>query len=251
MWNLTKRKLRGFATKLLHKFSSFIYNSFYKSYRLIQFQSFKREETGKLHNKGSYLLGIWHEHLLSVSMAQKGHPFRPLASKSFSGRLMGYVLENFGYTPVYGSQKRGNRDKGGKAAREELIRVCSLGFPSAYTVDGSTGPRRVVKPGIVDIARKSGAAILPAAAAASRYWTAPSWDQLKIPKPFSKVVVAYGDPIKVPEDISREDFETYVRLVKDGINKAEQIALEELHRLQGHGKKSPNFGCRQKPIESK
>ena len=37
----------------------------------------------------------------------------------------------------------------------------------------------------------------------SRYWTLPSWDKFRIPKPFSRALVLYGDPIHIPPEPER------------------------------------------------
>jgi lysophospholipid acyltransferase (LPLAT)-like uncharacterized protein len=67
----------------------------------------------------------------------------------------------------------------------------------AITPDGPRGPRREVKPGVVRAAQRERAWILPLHAAAERAWRIRSWDRLMIPKPGSRVQVAYGAPFRV------------------------------------------------------
>ena len=40
-----------------------------------------------------------------------------------------------------------------------------------------------------------------------RYWTLRSWDRTIIPKPFSRIVLMYADPIHVAEEASRKTCE--------------------------------------------
>jgi len=34
-----------------------------------------------------------------------------------------------------------------------------------------------------------------------------AWDQTIIPKPFSKVVIDFGEPVNIPQDASEEEFD--------------------------------------------
>ena len=46
--------------------------------------------------------------------------------------------------------------------------------------------------------------MIPTVASASRAWRLRSWDRFLIPKPFARVNVAYGDPIRVSAGSPRE-----------------------------------------------
>ncbi|MBI2602854.1 MAG: lysophospholipid acyltransferase family protein [Deltaproteobacteria bacterium] len=189
------------------------------------------------HVRQGYLLAVWHEHLLSSIISQKGQPLCALVSASREGRLIGYVCRRFGYTAVHGSQNRDGKDKGGFRALIKLVKLVEQGSPAALTVDGSVGPRREVKAGVIDIARRAQAAILPFACVPSRYWTLPTWDRFQIPKPFATIVIKYGRPISIPAKLSREDMQTYQSIVADAINKQEMEAqcLGAKHRESAKG----------------
>jgi lysophospholipid acyltransferase (LPLAT)-like uncharacterized protein len=49
------------------------------------------------------------------------------------------------------------------------------------------------------LAGATGHPVLPFHLEASRAWTARSWDGTQIPKPFSTVALAIGEPLAVPE----------------------------------------------------
>ncbi len=74
--------------------------------------------------------------------------------------------------------------------------------------DGPRGPRHVLKAGIIAIAQKSRAAILPVTFACSRAWRLKSWDRFTLPKPFSKTVALYGEPIFIPAEMDEAAFES-------------------------------------------
>lgn len=219
--------------KMLFWFVYVVLYTLYRTYRVDQIKADCRNEAIDFHPKGAYLLSLWHEHLIACSFAQKGLPLRPLVSRSFVGRLVAFVYERFGFHPVHGSQNRNGKDKGGKEARNILLDSLAQGYCCGITVDGSVGPRRKVKPGVVSMAAKSKSMILPVANTASRYWELNTWDKLKIPKPFSRVVIAYGKPISVIEPLEKDQFEFLLRKVEDGINQSEVDAIDYLHRLQG------------------
>jgi len=84
--------------------------------------------------------------------------------------------------------------------------------------DGPRGPRETVKGGVVALARASGAPIVPLALGASAEWRLASWDEFRIPKPFARCVVRFGEPIRVAagadraaQEAARKEIETALR----------------------------------------
>ena len=82
----------------------------------------------------------------------------------------------------------------------------------AFTVDGPRGPKYEVKSGPVFLAKKTGNPILPFVIESQRYWAAKSWDQMHIPKPFSRAVTIIGEPIYV--DRNADDTEVAAKLAE-------------------------------------
>jgi hypothetical protein len=85
-----------------------------------------------------------------------------------------------------------------------MVRQVRLGRHVALTVDGPKGPARVVQSGVVRLARLTEAWILPISFSSSRPLFLRSWDRYLVPKPFSRNVVAYGEPFAVPQNMSDE-----------------------------------------------
>ena len=85
----------------------------------------------------------------------------------------------------------------------DLARWLGQGREVVVVPDGPRGPAEVVKPGIVGLARLSGAAIVPVAVGASSEWRLGSWDGFRIPRPFSRCVARFGEPIHVPRVVDR------------------------------------------------
>jgi lysophospholipid acyltransferase (LPLAT)-like uncharacterized protein len=103
----------------------------------------------------------------------------------------------------------------------QLRRDLSDGRPVAFTVDGPRGPARVAQPGAVWLAGATGNPILPFHIESDRCWTLGSWDRTQIPKPFSRVAIAFGPPLAVatnePAEIDRMrvELETTLRALED------------------------------------
>lgn len=61
--------------------------------------------------------------------------------------------------------------------------------------DGPDGPAQVIKPGIIYIAKKTNAIIVPVGAFCRQAYIVPRWDRYVIPFPFSKITYHIGEPI--------------------------------------------------------
>jgi len=122
-----------------------------------------------------------------------------MASQSKDGEIIARWLERNGYVVV-----RGSTTRGGSQALREMVRHVRSGRHAALTVDGPKGPPRVVAPGVVQLARLTGAWILPITSSSSRPRFLRSWDRYLIPGPFSRGVVAYGEPFPIPEEMTDE-----------------------------------------------
>lgn len=177
----------------------------------------------------SYVLVFWHEHLASTITAHLGQKsISAMASRSQSGRTIGRALTWLGFMVVYGSQKRNGKEKGGKEAKESLLRHLNSGHIASLTVDGSIGPRRFCKPGAIKLARETGTHIVPCATVASRYWKLKTWDKLQIPKPFSRIILNFGQGLEVPKNLMDSEFLEFQLLIGEKINDAEKTALNYL-----------------------
>jgi lysophospholipid acyltransferase (LPLAT)-like uncharacterized protein len=101
-----------------------------------------------------------------------------------------------GVLAVRGSTRRKGRDKGGRSALELLEEHTRDGQPSLLAVDGPQGPRNHVHRGVIDLARRTGAVILPCVIIPSRRWILRrSWDRFQIPQPFCRLSMTFATPL--------------------------------------------------------
>lgn len=155
----------------------------------------------------TYILSIWHQNLFAGIMAQWGTDHVVIISKSKDAEPLARVMKMMGHTTMRGSSKKGDVDKGGKLAKNDMAEVLKTGLPGAITVDGPKGPSHIVKPGIISLAIQTEATILPYVAIPEKYWTFNSWDKFRQPKPFTRILVNYGEPLLISDYGENPDFE--------------------------------------------
>ncbi len=172
------------------------------------------------------ILAIWHETLGLAAWHHRNSGYHTLTSYSFDGELAARVVRRFGLYALRGSSSRG-----GHEALKQLQAASAVVPAVGFTLDGPRGPRRAAKPGVAVLALRTGLPIVPHAFAASRCWRMHSWDRLIIPKPFARLVTAYGEPIYPPRDNTPETIEALRSEVEQALNRL-QATLEE-RLLQG------------------
>jgi hypothetical protein len=144
------------------------------------------------------IYAMWHGRLLLLPYLYGHRGARVLTSRSRDGEIVARWVRRFGLDPVRGSSSRG----GGEALRV-LTRALQDRHEVVVVPDGPRGPREVLKPGVIALARLSGAPIVPLAVGASREWRLHSWDEFRIPQPFARCVVRFGEPIHVSRAVDR------------------------------------------------
>jgi lysophospholipid acyltransferase (LPLAT)-like uncharacterized protein len=141
------------------------------------------------------IFAFWHGRILPATYFFRRRGIVVITSENFDGEWIARIIERFGYGTA-----RGSTSRGGKRALLQLVRDMQAGRPAAFTLDGPRGPAKVAQPGAVWLAGATGNPILPFHVEASRHWTARSWDQTQVPKPFADAALVMGPPIDVPKD---------------------------------------------------
>jgi lysophospholipid acyltransferase (LPLAT)-like uncharacterized protein len=145
----------------------------------------------------------WHQRFFpGITFFSTRKPIAIIVSKSLDGEMIARVVRSLGWHPVRGSSSRG-----GKEALSEIKHLGTTGFRVGHIVDGPRGPFGVIKPGLIRIAQFTGMPIVPTITSAQHRWVFRSWDRFMVPKPFSRVILRFGDPIYVPEKLDAKAFE--------------------------------------------
>ena len=167
------------------------------------------------------IYSLWHGRMFFPAYYFRGRRASTLASRSRDGELVAGVLQVLGQEIIRGSSSRG-----GARALVQLCRRLKSGKDVALTCDGPRGPRHRVQPGIIHLARRTGAPILPVVFGASRKKTFQSWDRFCLPLPFSRVALVFGPPVEVARDVSGEGLEKKRRELEEVMEWATQVADE-------------------------
>jgi lysophospholipid acyltransferase (LPLAT)-like uncharacterized protein len=95
------------------------------------------------------------------------------------------------------------------------------------TPDGPRGPRQKAKRGIAYTAKETGADVIPFSWSCSQFWQLSTWDKFIIPKPFSKVHVSIGEPIRA-EEHKDKDLGASAEIIQDRLNSLLRSCKEKI-----------------------
>jgi len=136
------------------------------------------------------LFAFWHQDDLVYIPFFKYSRYLIMVSLSSDGRILASALKFFGYEIISGSSSRG-----GIGALIQAIKKIKAGSNFAMAVDGPRGPIFKVKEGIVLISQKTNKPIYPARAFPHKYYTFnKAWNKPRLPYPFSKIDIVFGEP---------------------------------------------------------
>ena len=152
--------------------------------------------------EGGKIICGWHGRTVIPANFFKGQGLWAIISLSRDGEMQTRIFKKFGFNVV-----RGSTGRGGARVLVEAIRILRNGGTMAITPDGPRGPMGVVQPGVLMMAQKSGAALVPVGSHARHSHIIKSWDRFQIPWLFSKAFFVFGEPMYVPKDASEEEIE--------------------------------------------
>jgi hypothetical protein len=169
------------------------------------------------------IMAFWHGRILSATYYFRRRGIVVITSENFDGEWIAGIIERFGYGTA-----RGSTSRGGRRALLQLTRDMAAGKPAGFTIDGPRGPARIAQPGAIWLAKATGNPVLPFHLEASRHWTMGSWDRTQIPRPFSTVALAVGEPFDVPRDANEATLEASRQLLEERLRTLESRALAML-----------------------
>jgi lysophospholipid acyltransferase (LPLAT)-like uncharacterized protein len=169
------------------------------------------------------ILCIWHGRTFVPANFMRRRGIWALFSLSNDGELQSRIFGLLGYNMI-----RGSTGRGGERAAIEAIRVLKKGEVLAITPDGPRGPAGIVQGGVLLMAKKSGAAMIPIGTSARGRWLIGTWDRYLIPKPFAKAVIQFGEPIWMSKDASPAEEEAVKQKLAEAMNRLQDEADREL-----------------------
>jgi hypothetical protein len=162
------------------------------------------------------IFAIWHNRLLMLPRVfDPSFPTRQsfgLISASRDGDLIATFIERSGYGTIRGSSSR----KGVLALRQLMDTLAANGNV-LFTPDGPRGPVYEVSQGVIFLAQKSAAPIVPIHMEYSSCWRLKSWDRFVVPRPFATLRAIFGAPISIPSISDPEQFEAERRRLQNAM----------------------------------
>ena len=142
----------------------------------------------------------WHQHhvigsTLIRSWVRRGFKACFLVSGSVDGEVPERIARAWGAEVI-----RGSANQSGALALRDMQRMMKDGYSIITTADGPRGPKYEFKMGAILMARIARVPVIPIACAAERAWYLDRWDDFMVPKPFSRIVLAVGEPYAIPAD---------------------------------------------------
>lgn len=148
-------------------------------------------------------------------------PARPalLVSKSPDGQILQRALAHDGFEFVHGSTGHDGRD-----GFVGLLRVLRRGGHVGLAVDGPRGPFGTVHGGVLLLASRSGAPIVPLTVARRGCLHLPTWDRTRVPWPAARVSVAAGPPLAVAAAAGEQDLDALRRELERRLGGETEVA---------------------------
>jgi len=142
--------------------------------------------------EGPVIYAFLHGHVLPLLRHPLPRPTAAIVSLSRDGEIQAHVLGRLGFSILRGSSSRG-----GAAVLRRSLEWLESGRDLALAVDGPRGPAGRSKPGVLHLAERCRAAIVPVACAASpAARLRSSWDSFLVPAPLARARILAGRPFR-------------------------------------------------------
>jgi lysophospholipid acyltransferase (LPLAT)-like uncharacterized protein len=145
------------------------------------------------------IYAFWHAQMLPFLALHRNANAAVLVSVHRDGERITHAAARFGFRAI-----RGSTSRGAAGALRGLVRALQDGLEVVVTPDGPRGPAEQFAAGTLIAAQQAGVPVVLMAAAARRAWRLGSWDRFMIPQPWTRITVAYSEPIPVTGSSPRE-----------------------------------------------
>jgi len=130
------------------------------------------------------LFFFWHRNLIPLPHIFRNSPIKVMVSPSGDGQLIGEVVRRKGLEVIWSSQY-----KSPLRGVVEAMRALRGGWNVAITPDGPRGPKLHFKRGTFELMRRANVRTVFVGVAFSSSYHLPSWDEMRVPMPFSAIAV--------------------------------------------------------------
>jgi lysophospholipid acyltransferase (LPLAT)-like uncharacterized protein len=161
----------------------------------------------------------WHQRMFAYFEYLGKRHVAMMISRSRDGELVSRASEHLGFVSIRGSSTRGS-----VGALRSLLGTLRKRRPVGFLADGPKGPPRVSKIGPLAAARELGDPVIPLAWNADRKWILKSWDRYFLPKPFSRIVLVIGEPVRVRPGAGKDELEEARKRLEQALDRACDVA---------------------------
>lgn len=179
-----------------------------------------------------FTCAVFHGTMLYPIYYCRKYPGVIMVSRSWDGELIDRCLKRWKFDTTRGSSSRG-----GKEALAGMIEMMKEHrYCSGLAVDAPRGPSRIVKMGVIILARESETPIVPMVSWCTRQIQFNSWDKMILPLPFSTIVMAMGKPTEIPKGLDDHDYERLRKLLEDEMIRVSEMAEDKANQIAGAGR---------------
>ena len=176
------------------------------------------------------IAAVWHGQHIMMPVIPIGLKASAMISRSLDGEITARVAEAFGTKAIRASGGRDRTktvEKGGMTGFIEMLHALERGENVLQTADVPKGAARVVGPGIIALAKRSGRPVVPLAIASSRRKVVRrAWDRTTFSLPFGRSAMCVGEPIVVAHDADDAALEEARKRLQSELNRITKRAYE-------------------------
>lgn len=245
LWEI-KNNIRLFVKKIFfnNKIARKIISYLIYFYLFLVFKTSRKKFIGLENHfnfiaKNSIIFAFWHNRLMMISFLSrqikkeiKNFNLMTLASRHGDGKIVGEVMERFGLISILGSSKdkRGSHKGIDYSSLKRILNGLKNGISLGITPDGPRGPNQEINGEIVSIAKLTGATVIAVSYSCSKFIIIKkSWDNFKIPLPFSRLCfVASPNKYFIEKNLSDLDLENLKLEIRDDLNRTQDLSDSSL-----------------------
>lgn len=176
------------------------------------------------------IVGVWHGQHILMPVLPIGLKGVAMISRNMDGDITARIVEHFGNKTIRASGGRvanAALKKGGMLGFLEMLQALEYGENVVQTADIPKGISRRAGLGIVQLAKKSSAPIVPLAIASSRrYVFSKAWDKAALNMPFGRTAICIGELVRVTPDADDEALDASRLKLEQELNLATSKAYE-------------------------
>lgn len=180
--------------------ASFVYGLFFFSHLLVRIEYQNKEV---LKSRGNYIFSMWHENLVPYFIVNIRYrsDYIWLNHPAWFMKPIHIILWFMGTKKL----ALGSSGNAGRAGLEEVVSYLRKGYNTLINPDGPSGPLKELKHGVLDMSMESEVPVISVKISTARAITlSNTWDQKRIPLPFSKMTVTFSEPVQVT-DLNKEE----------------------------------------------